>query len=503
MSAEGTSRIRVEGIRAIAFAAIAVALLGGGQGICEGQTVEEVWNRRYPNPAPAGLNDDGVEVAFADNNLYVAGTQTIETGYSVMTVVKYDVDGNVVADAIWPGDSDIPGLYTARAMAVVHDELIDDVRVYVTGDVPGLSGQRNTLTVAYDSDLNLRWTRVYNHEPYEGFVGDDVPVAIDASDLFVAVAARSTGITSDADFASFAYLASDGSDAMPAQRYAGAYYDAPVDVVLDDDVVLVSGTSNSAGATTSIVTARYQIPTGLPLAGWPQTYSATNQKLEAVDVAIGANGGIYVAANITFLATLDTDTLCIKYSSVGSVVWTQTFDLSHHGPDRARALTTAVYTPPVGPAQHLVFLAAEGTLVGMPHSDVVLIQYRDEGGSATRQWVAQANGAAGLNDFPIALVATDAPTPGAFADVRVTASSDGPQGSADYWTLKYTSEPPLSGPKLPVWNIRYVGPGEFKDIPAGISRATLSGQDNVFVVGTSWGGTSANDLLTVRYRELP
>ncbi len=93
-------------------------------------------------------------------------------------------------------------------------------------------------------------------------------------------------------------------------------------------------------------------------------------------------------------------------------------------------------------------------------------------------------------------------------DIYVTGQSTGGEGNADYVTIKYDKnldaagglpfQPWASQGGEPVGVRRYDGPAQGHDRAVDV-MFTPGPYPAVFVTGTSWGGTSGNDIVSVRY----
>ena len=75
-------------------------------------------------------------------------------------------------------------------------------------------------------------------------------------------------------------------------------------------------------------------------------------------------------------------------------------------------------------------------------------------------------------------------------NVYVTGSSDGGSSCSDYATLKYDPDGKL------LWEKRYNGPGNGEDYATAIA---VDGNGNVYVTGYSSGGSSGLDYATLKY----
>jgi len=99
-------------------------------------------------------------------------------------------------------------------------------------------------------------------------------------------------------------------------------------------------------------------------------------------------------------------------------------------------------------------------------------------------WVQRYSGPTNDWFWPVAAAAD------ASNNVVVTASSYGGQSGDDYVTIKYSSE------GTPLWTNRYNGLANRDDLASAVA---VDASNNVIVTGSSWGGGSAWDGVTIKY----
>lgn len=113
--------------------------------------------------------------------------------------------------------------------------------------------------------------------------------------------------------------------------------------------------------------------------------------------------------------------------------------------------------------------------------DYATIKYNSLG---ALQWKARFNGPVSANDR------ANATTTDASGNVYVTGSSVGSNSALDYVTIKYNA----SG--APQWLTRYNGVGNGDDVAVAIA---VDGSGNVYVTGSSLGGSGGLDFATIKY----
>lgn len=231
-------------------------------------------------------------------------------------------------------------------------------------------------------------------------------------------------------------------------------------------------TGYSYGGTTAsgydFATLKYSL-NGNPM--WTNLYNGTGNSTDAAtNLVVDAVGNVYVTGSSVGSNTM-ADYFTIKYNTDGVLLWTNRYSSSGSFGDRATGLavdtTGNVYVTGV-------FYCGSALGYG-----IVTVKYDPNGALA---WTNTYNGLGAGIDQPRAIVVNLA------GNVYVTgfAATNG----NDYVTLKYD----FSG--RPIWTKTYTGPGNNVDQAAAMA---VDGTGNVYVTGVSYGGSSGNDFLTVKY----
>jgi uncharacterized delta-60 repeat protein len=164
------------------------------------------------------------------------------------------------------------------------------------------------------------------------------------------------------------------------------------------------------------------------------------------------------------------DILTVKYNQFGDTLWTRIYN----GPGNLSDEALAVVTDSSG---NVYVCGKSFSVNGL--DDFVTIKYSSTG---TEQWIRRYGG--NLNDIAYALTVDNS------GNVYVTGGISESNGF-DFATIKYNS----AGDSL--WVKKYNGlPGNSSDIATSIS---IDNTGNVLVTGTSWGGISNYDCLTIKY----
>lgn len=392
----------------------------------------------------------------------------------------------------------------AYAIAVSEDG------VFVTGTTYDFGPMVKCATVRYFPEGGLDWVATY-----ESTFSGDCPsdIAADGSGhVYVTgkTGTESTGI----DILTIKYSAA--GDEVWAATYDGpaSYWDEGSAIAVDDSGnVYVTGWRSPVMTSFDYVTIKYA-PDGREL--WATPYEGlAGSGGRARDVAVGADGGVYVTGTST-VDTTGMDIVTIRYDADGTEDWVARYNGPGNEGDEARALalddSCNVYVVGIsdsgdedlvtikydrdgneewavlynGPSNHHdqgvdVAVTASGRTVvsglSYDHSsgyDWLTISYSPGGGQL---WLERYDGPDSGNDSPCSIVLDTAGT--AYVTGRagpVTTVRYGPSGGLE-------------------WKATYTGPWE-SDIPHGIA---VDASDCVYITGESYDPSSAYDFFTIKY----
>jgi uncharacterized delta-60 repeat protein len=247
--------------------------------------------------------------------------------------------------------------------------------------------------------------------------------------------------------------------------------DFAYDVAVDDSgCVYVTGTSYG-GITTAndYVTIKYY-PDGDT--AWLRRYNGPGSAGdEASGIAADASGNVYVTG-VSWGGGTGRDVATIKYLPNGDTDWIRRYSGVDGYDDGGYAITTD---------SHGNVYVTGYSFISSSDSDFLTVKYNPEGDTV---WVRTYGGAANMWDEAYSIVVDDS------GNVYVNGDSWGSATLQDYATVKYDSD----GNQL--WAKRYDGPGGGEDHAHSL---TVDGYGNVYVTGSSDGGSENDDYATIKY----
>jgi len=165
----------------------------------------QLWLQRSDGPGHAADTASGLAVSPDGSKLFVTGTQTQTDGETYFATEAY---ATATGASVWAAAFGGFGTSLNRAAAIAASP--DGSRVYVTGSTKNLNDQLpdQYVLVAYDAShpTSYLWAMTYAHLP---LLGDEpAGLAVSPDDSKVFITGRSTGATSDYDYATAAYSTS-------------------------------------------------------------------------------------------------------------------------------------------------------------------------------------------------------------------------------------------------------------------------------------------------------
>jgi Beta-propeller repeat len=341
--------------------------------------------------------------------------------------------------------------------------------VIVTGPSESVLAYPDYATIKYSGAGVPSWTNRYNAPANTANYPTGLAVDGDGSVIV-------TGYADFADYNTIKY--SSAGVPLWTNRYNGTYTtldEAHALAVDSDDNVVVTGNSDSDYATIKYSGA------GVPL--WTNRYDEGRFE-EALAIAVDRDGNVVVTGESFITGGTIIDYATIKYSGAGVPLWT---NISSAG-GNAVAVDGSGNVIVTGGSATIKYSgagvplwtntsSAGGRAVAVDGDGNVIVT----GGSATIKYSGAGallwSRGAGASVYSLAVDGG--------GNVVVTGESDN-----DVVTIRYSSA------GIPLWTNRYNGPGNGLDTGYAVA---VDGSGNVFVTGRSFGGSSSNDFVTIKY----
>lgn len=426
---------------------------------------KEKWVARYNG---ASNDYDGAWAVAIDTsgNVYVTGTCD---GYGFpgtadYATIKYDSNGN----QLWLAKYNGTGNGADMAWDIATD--ISD-NIYVTGTSTASDGDRDFVTIKYDTEGNELWVARWNSPSFEGSSARNLAVD-NLGNVYVLGHSRVADTVED-----YVTLKYDPN----GNKLWEARYDGPANssdharaITVDSSGnVYVTGRSKS-GTFYDYATIKYAPDSNEPV--WVARYNGPgNDSEEVTGIAIDSSGNVYVTGESENLSG-DGDYATVKYDPNGNELWVARYDGGRYDTPHSVAIDSSdnVYVTGVKRA-----ITTETT-----SSDFCTIKYDLNG---NQLWLVTYNGPDNKWDSADAMAIDNSD------NIYVSGRSESVSGDDDYLTIKYDP----NGNEL--WTMRYNGPGNYKD---NITSIVLDDFNNVYITGESWGDGTNSDYATIKYSQI-
>ncbi len=266
---------------------------------------------------------DGYGVAYAaalddQGNVYVTGTERSDDGggYDYITI-KYDSGGSEV----WVARDGEPGDNQEVATAIAVDA---EGNVLVTGYANDDWEHTQCVTIKYDPEGAVVWSATAEGPPEDTLVEPPSLAVDDEGNVYVALC--TDGGDAAADYLTIKY-GPDGNEEWSA-RYDGpaGEDDSPAAIAVDGDGnVTVTGWSAGAGTSADYATIKYD---AIGNEVWVARYDGRAGGIDhAHALTLDADGNAYVAGHVDGPGQYnDYDFGTIKYDGDGNELWVATYD---------------------------------------------------------------------------------------------------------------------------------------------------------------------------------
>lgn len=392
-----------------------------------------------------GLSSSSCQSAFNidyEGNIYTASGQ-----YN--TITKYNPSGIF----LWETYNNYAESYKSTAMTFDKQG-----NILVTGHTYIGDPNYDFALVKYDPDGKLIWMKSYNGPANKYDVALDI--ALDGQEN-IYISGRTDISNSTYNYAVVKY------DANGNQLWASQYNNLTKQN-LRTDAFAVDSQGNSyltGGEPGNNFMVRYN--TAGELAWQKNDVPGGNQYSTPVDIAVDAQGNVYLARTLTSSPKgTNRDLGLIKYNSGGNQVWLKRYNIIGNG-----------ISEPVAMA-----LDAQGNVyvTGNSDYDFLTVKYNAQG---VQQWVKRYNGAGDLEEY-VADLKVD--TQG---NVYVTGTS-----GLDFLTIKYDTQGNQA------WTKRFNGPNSLDRMSSDqVEGLAVDAQGNVYVTGITGLYYGSEKVATVKY----
>ena len=393
-------------------------------------TGRTLWTQSYNG---SECTDAAVAVAVSADNqtVFVTGSSGC-LGLEDYATVAYNATTGM---ELWVSRYDGPTHDPDEAFALALSP--DGTKVFVTGRSFGQIGEgRDFATVAYSAiDGHEVWVSRYDGPAHGEDESNDeaYSIAVSPDSKKVFVTGSSGGIRSDADYATIAYDAVNGTE-LWVQRYNGPgnAADFPQALVVSPDGggVFVTGYSYGATSFSDYATIAYDAATGVRI--WLRRFDDPINGFDfACALALSPDGTRLFVTGSCDTANTGTDSVTLAYhAATGRRLWLQRYNEPANNSDSPSAIA-------VSRNGKEVFVTGLSSGVASPDFpfDYATIAYKTANGQGL--WLGRYNGPANQSDVPADLaVSPDG------SKVFVTGSSDGINSGTDYLTIAYLTTPP-------------------------------------------------------------
>lgn len=422
-------------------------------------TGTETWKIIYNGK---GDNTDVVKdiTVDANGNSYVTGYTFIKDNDRDIITIKYNNNGVLQWSKTYNSVLNNNKIDEGKAIAVDASG-----NVYVCG-----IANKDYVTIKYNSAGTALWTSIYNNTSGNG-TDEAVALAVDATgNVYVSgFSDKDPSSISNYDIVTVKY------NNLGVQQWALAYNGAAnqddilEDMILDNNTLYLTGTTENAALNTDVITLAINTATGTQI--WATPYSSANFNDKGNAIAI-KNNNIYVAGRKGIGLNND-DALLLKYNNSGVQQWAKTYDKS--GEERFYALNI----------DSLENIYAVGKSFNGTDNDALLIKFGSDG---IQQWLANFDG--GFNDTGEALYTN-------CSGVYIVGTKADVNDKTDLAIHKFNIN---NGNIIWTTTYSYASPN-LNDEPIKIIAPKINSTVLMFIAANSNDPLTQSDITTLKYQE--
>jgi len=432
--------------RSLAFL-VGACLIAFSASAAGAQTVNEDWAARYTQGAD---DDEAVDIDLdPQGNVYITGrcirsTQTWDYDY---LTIKYDSSGQ----QLWAQPYNSPDNGDDRAYAIDVDSAGN---VFVTGESDG-----DCVTIKYNTNGDPVWEK-----RTENACGYDIQVEpLGENNVFVTGKSGSNCFTIRYN----SYL--NGQIVWTKTDVAGVGNALAVTYGSDVYITGINGASPS-----DYLVVKYAFANGNRL--WSRTFDRGGVD-EAHDVVIDYEANVYVTGE-SRTAETDWDAATVSWDMNGNFRWSAVYNGPANGWDKAYAIGLCDYG-------HVRIAGFSENAGG--NRDFLAVKY--DGTNGNQMWASTYNSPDNLRD-----VAYDLAIDGD-RSVYLTGYTRNAAGDDDYLTVKFDALGAFQ------WAMTFAGPNGRGYLDDEAAAIVVGENDYVYVTGKSYGPSSDDDCLTIRYSQ--
>ena len=424
-------------------------------GIAESQ-VSQQWVQRYTSDS---TRDESVNDMFVDSqgNVYITGSQRSRSG-AAQEIEALTVKYNSQGVQQWIQNYRAPGNNGAFSRAVHVDATGN---VYVTGENALFSGGANEmLVIKYSPSGTQLWANRFQYitSTYAG--GYDIITDADGN-VYVTGEYGNT-------FSNIFLVKYGPSGNLINQTFYNSASEGGRKIGMDGSGKIIIGGYINDNDSLSFIALKYEQNLDFV---WAARWGRGIGNQNPIDMAVDINSNII----ITGTSGINVDYATVKIDPAGNVLWGNLYN-SAGGTDLGRAVAT----------DHLgnVYVTGQTGVNGFPLTNrYTTIKYN---GNGIQQWAEDYGGSGAEDGYSAYDIAVD--------DSSNLYVTGGTYNNSDISTVKYNS----SG--IFKWETIYNGTGNGAD--RGITVG-LDNSGNVYVSGNSFGGSTGNDIVTIKYSQVP
>lgn len=397
----------------------------------------------------AGTDYGSAVCTDVSGNSFVTGpTGSYGAGWDDVVLLKYSPGGTLLWQKAWGGaDSDWGAAIATDASG----------NIYIAGGTYSFgAGNSDAVLLKYSASGELLLQKTWGGDGVEWATA----IAVDASgNVYVAGETYSFG-AGNSDVFILKY--SSASNLVWQKTWGGAQSESASALAVDTsgDVYLAGATTLAGAGLFDVVLLKLSPDGNIQ---WKRAWGGSNSDF-GYALALDANGDIYVAGETFNFGAEDWDSVLLKFTSSGSLIWQRMWGGSDH--DAARAVTLD--------ASGSVFVAGDTESFGLGDYDIVLLEYSAAGDLLRQETWGKSR--------------ADQVTSARLVGEKLFLAGKSPNPIGGWREATGTTRTPTATTTTP---------GGATTTPAG-SEATCSGEENLLDGVVDGGGGGGPDVLVYK-----